>query len=154
MLRLTLARHGDASFDATTDFERCLTSLGISQATSAGETLSQESVDYLISSPAPRAYSTAKIIANFLPVNDVITVQNAYNADLGDLLSIVQGIDDRYRNILLVGHNPGMSELAFHFVPNHGVHMSTASIFQITFELSNWAELMNGDGQFVFFKRP
>lgn len=118
--RLILIRHAKSSWkDASlSDFERPLNARGLRDAPRRGEQLKQTMPppDRLISSPAVRALSTARLIAQTwgYPEQAIVTEPGLYDASLETLLDIVEGLDPAWNSVALVGHNPGITELYKH----------------------------------------
>lgn len=114
-MRLVIARHGKAEPDSPTgkDADRRLTERGELQARWLGETLLscgfQDAV--VLTSQAERARRTAEIMCEVLGVRPV----HAPRLMLGRAASEAIQVIERYREhgkLVLVGHNPTMSELA------------------------------------------
>lgn len=75
-MEFTLIRHGNAE-EAKDDFKRKLTLLGMRQAMGRKLDLEKE-FDIVISSPAPRAFQTASIIAG-IGISNVILCKELYS---------------------------------------------------------------------------
>jgi phosphohistidine phosphatase len=135
-MRLSLLRHGIAETHSDTgDFERMLTPRGSEQARWAADRLQSHGAmlpDRVLCSPARRTRQTAESLlkALTLPPTCLELMSPLYLADLGTLTALIQGIaiasdaavTGPTRHILLVGHNPGLSELAQHLgaqLPTH-----------------------------------
>src|SRR5687768_1175410 len=112
MKELILVRHAKSSWkdQDLTDFERPLNKRGKRDAPFMGGLLKKitQSPDLIISSPAARALSTAKIIAKELdfPVDKIKKDIKIYLAEEVELFKIVKKISDKHQRIILVGHNP------------------------------------------------
>ncbi|OOZ42342.1 hypothetical protein BOW53_00435 [Solemya pervernicosa gill symbiont] len=125
MKRLTILRHATASMMqlVADDFERTLEPRGEEEAAEMGRQLSKRQIkpEQLVSSPAKRAITTAAIVAGELhyPVDDIAIEAEIYNAELQTLLDIVQHFSNRFDHVMLVGHNPGLSELG-HYLTGQG----------------------------------
>jgi phosphohistidine phosphatase len=72
----------------------------------------------------------------------------------------VQGADDADARLLLVGHNPGMEQLAL-LLSGAGtlrdqvaVKYPTAALAEIGFEVTHWRDVSPGAGRLVRFIRP
>ena len=114
---LYLVRHAEAAWPESGqhDFERTLTSGGEKEALEMGRRLKMRAVvpDLLISSPAVRAVQTAECLAEKLayPKERIMYDPRIYEASVSDLFQILLGIEDQKVSVLLVGHNPALSEL-------------------------------------------
>ena len=115
-MRLVLLRHGDAEAYATTaegDFKRRLTPEGIERmrAEAAGMRRLGMTFDVIVTSPLLRARETAEIVAETLGLPaPVIDDRLGASFRVGRLQEILA--DHRQsEKVLLVGHQPGMSEI-------------------------------------------
>lgn len=145
MKRLTLMRHADARWkDAgISDLERPLNRRGTAAAESMARRLLELELvpDLLVVSPARRTQQTAEIVARELsvPQRRVVREELLYLASAADLLKVVMGAGPRVAHLLLVGHNPGVSELVHELVPGRGGSgLATAALCSIAFECEQW----------------
>ena len=124
MKRLTIIRHAKSSWKDTSlpNVLRPLNKRGKRDAPVMDERLARREIepDAFICSPAARALATAEIIAQAIsyPFDEIAVDDRLYGAGLFDLLEIVQGLDDSVDCALLLGHNPGLSELVDYFSPH------------------------------------
>jgi len=116
MARLYLLRHGIALPHGTPDIpddERPLTPKGEKRMREIGRGLRRLGVapDAIITSPLPRAARTAEIVAEALKLTNLVEYHDALRPDR-DAKSIREWLSSRLHfNLLLVGHNPAISEL-------------------------------------------
>lgn len=72
-------------------------------------------VDRIVSSSAARAWSTARLFQEaFDPAVPLTSRRDLYHADEMDLLAVAleEAGDDEDARVMIVGHNPGMHDLA------------------------------------------
>jgi phosphohistidine phosphatase len=118
MLQLILVRHAKSSWDhaSLSDFERPLNDRGRRDAPIMGRRLRSFGLTpgLVVSSPALRAISTARLLAQEFDIDldDLQLREPIYDASVKALLAVVQGLPASTSPILLVGHNPGISEFA------------------------------------------
>jgi phosphohistidine phosphatase len=143
--RLTLMRHGDARWkDARlSDLERPLNRRGtVAAETIARRLLELELVpDLVLVSPARRAQQTAEVVARELsiPPRRVVVEEKLYLATAGDLLQVVHSAGPRIAHLMVIGHNPGVSELMQLLVPRGGGSgLATAAVCSIGFGCGSW----------------
>lgn len=116
--RLTLLRHASARpQDATTgDRERGLDSTGEQDARWMGRRLRSAGIrpSLILTSPALRALQTARIVARELayPLEFLQREPALYLASPADLLQLIACQDDTFNDMLVCGHNPGITQLA------------------------------------------
>ena len=112
--------------------------------------------DLIISSPARRALSTARKIAQELGFDaaDIVTDENLYFSGAGSMRSVLEGVDDRYQKVMMVGHNPTMTNF-MNMLSNTSIfNMPTCAIAVIGFDIRSWAELHTGDGELLGYDFP
>jgi phosphohistidine phosphatase len=122
MDRLILLRHGKAEADAPTgqDFDRALTSRGRSDAALVARRLAEagHAPDLALVSPAARAKETWEQAAPFFPDAEVQWTPALYHIDPEGILDLAKG--QSARTVMVVGHNPGLGELAAHLARQVG----------------------------------
>ena len=148
MKRLTLMRHGDARWkDAgLKDIERPLNRRGTAAAEAMARRLLELELvpELLLVSPARRTQQTAEIVARGLsiPARRVVREEKLYLAAAIDLLQVVHETGPRISHLLLIAHNPGVSELAAMLVPEGSKSgLATAAVCSIAFNAPGWSAL-------------
>src|SRR5690606_4461500 len=117
MKYLSIIRHAQAA-DHTgfaRDFDRELTSRGKEDAARIGQALRELAppIDWVCSSPALRAQTTSEIIVEKLALAAAPTwLPEIYAANASTLLAILSSSPQDAQHVALVGHNPGLEELA------------------------------------------
>ena len=160
MKHLLLVRHAKSSWDdpEQRDFDRPLNERGKRNASEMGKRLLERhwKTDMLISSPAKRAIKTARLLARETGYDEDAIVQemSIYEASIDDLKYIVKVMDERVNNVMLVGHNPGMSQLAMLLTGNHGLQLPTCGMVAISLRIKHWKELRPDCGNLLWFDYP
>ncbi|RMG74745.1 MAG: phosphohistidine phosphatase SixA [Chloroflexi bacterium] len=106
-------RHGDAEYQAgLSDHDRQLTPKGIFRTKNAAAVLKNLGIkpDYIFSSPRIRAKQTADILADTLGTSVEIRDELNFDFNLMLLHQLLKGKTTETK-IMLVGHNPSMSEV-------------------------------------------
>jgi phosphohistidine phosphatase len=120
MHRLHLLRHAKASRDeGVEDRDRKLTRRGRDAARRFGESLPAVlgGLDLVLCSPARRTRETAELALGGLaaPPPETLFDAELYLANSAALIGRLRRIGEATGNVLVVGHNPGLHELALHF---------------------------------------
>jgi phosphohistidine phosphatase len=116
--RLILVRHAHADWPAYQgqDFDRPLTPEGLQGARTTAQAIlaAGHRPALLLASPACRTRQTAEVLAATLclPAEGLRYVENLYNATAATLETEVRAAARPGVLIALVGHNPGVSDLA------------------------------------------
>lgn len=158
MKTLIILRHGKAelyAFDLD-DYDRGLISRGIKNSKEMGKYILKKEgkPDYVLSSAAKRTYQTAVLAAESLnfPEDEIITDENLYLVSERKLLKALSSIPENIDYCLLVGHNPGLTELVNYF----GVkldNLPTASAVCFTFQVDSWENIAFEKADFQWIKR-
>ncbi|MEY9851414.1 phosphohistidine phosphatase [Leifsonia sp. EB41] len=113
---LILLRHAKSDWSgALPDVDRPLAERGHAQAPLAGRWLASHAgvIDLAVVSPARRARETWELVsAELAPPPPVRFDERVYAASADQLLAIVREAPADIRTLILVGHNPGMEQLA------------------------------------------
>jgi phosphohistidine phosphatase len=147
MLRLTLIRHANAEWkDASMDdFERPLNPRGTREAEALGKLLMANELvpDLLVASAARRAKQTAEILARklSLPTRHVHFAEPLYLARPETILAQAKSTGPDVQHLAIVGHNPGLSELARSLAPEGAqvAELATGSACTLTFAVKSWS---------------
>lgn len=161
MKRLSLVRHAKSSWSdgRLADVDRPLSGRGKRDAPAMGERLRirQARPSLILSSPAKRAQATANALADALgyPREFIAIEPDIYLADSAKLHRIVAALDDRYGDVMLIGHNPGLTDFVNRLLPSQDIdNVPTAGIVTIDFPLERWAELGPHGAELVCFDYP
>lgn len=151
MKRLTLMRHGDAQWKDpdVADFVRPLNRRGSGEAEVMARRIAELSLvpDLVIASPARRAQQTAEVIARelALPHRSIRYEEGLYLAAAQEILKLVRGVGPRVPHLMIIGHNPGISELIHLLVPRGEMGgLATAGLCTISFDTDTWSSVGPG----------
>ncbi|MDE3001365.1 MAG: histidine phosphatase family protein [Gemmatimonadota bacterium] len=160
MKRLYVIRHAKSSWSdpALGDFERPLNKRGKRDAPFMGARLKEGGAkpDMIVCSPARRAVKTARVIAKALgfPAGTIVEEMAIYEASLYDLLAVVRKFPDTCGDVIMVGHNPGLSDLAGYLSPDANVYMPTCAVFCVDLDVDSWVSVTAGMGRMVSYDYP
>ncbi|MEU2284343.1 histidine phosphatase family protein [Streptomyces sp. NPDC013178] len=113
--RIVLFRHAKADWPQVTDHERPLAERGRQDAAVAGRKLTDTGIpiDLALCSTATRTRETWKLAVQEFPQRPkTVYEERIYEASPGELIALLNETSDDVRNLLLVGHNPGIQGLA------------------------------------------
>lgn len=160
---LLLLRHGKSDWSADTDdLQRPLKKRGRHAAQKMGIWLAQNDLipDYVITSPAIRALSTAEKSCKAMGVyhSGLLQDNRLYEAGAEELLAVVRELPSTANRVLLVGHNPGLELLLQRLVgrleiPFDGRLMPTATLAHVRVA-GEWVESGAGDAGLISLTRP
>lgn len=145
MKTLILVRHAKSSWDepGLVDEARPLNKRGRHDAPEMGRRLLARGVvpETILASPAVRARSTAELIALELGAEDAVVIDHRlYATSASGMLGVIREQDDTIDTLMVVGHDPEMSDLAHRFSPL-SPPMVTCAVLELHFDRDSWAGL-------------
>jgi phosphohistidine phosphatase len=150
MRTLTLLRHAKSSWSnpSLADHERSLNGRGERDAPIMGKRILEAGIrpSLIVSSPAIRAWTTARIVANEIsyPTEFMHRESELYLARLNTLIDVVAKQDEGFHSIMLVCHNPGLTEFANYLCPGITNNLPTCGVVSVAFDSETWD--LRGDG--------
>ncbi|MGH8175179.1 MAG: SixA phosphatase family protein [Steroidobacter sp.] len=161
MLRLTLVRHATAepARNEQEDWDRALEAQGQRDAREMGQRLKSRRLkpNSILSSPAVRAQATATIMARELGVAaaQVRYDERLYLASAKNLLQVIQELGGQTKHLMVVGHNPGITEFADEVSGDRSVdNLPTCAVYTLQFDTKYWSELEWASGLNADFDYP
>ena len=160
MKTLTLVRHAKSSWDdsSLSDRERPLNARGERDAPEMGRRIGGHGIrpSLIISSPAQRAWETTRIIAREIsyPVEFLQREGQLYLASLNTLLDTIVAQDEGFNNLMIVGHNPGLTEFANYLVPGICNNLPTAGVVSVEIETDDWSLRQQSETKLCVYDYP
>jgi phosphohistidine phosphatase len=160
MRRVTLLRHAKSDWDnpSQNDFERPLNQRGESNGKLIGARLKKSGMrpSLIISSDAVRAITTARLIARNIgyPIEFIQPDHGLYLASPAGIIEVIEGEGENYNDVMVVGHNPGLTELANTLCNSQIDNIPTCGVFAVDMEIDSWADLANTQGTLNYFDYP
>ena len=160
MKTLLLTRHAKSNWDNPNwlDIERPLNERGLRDAPYIAEVVAKLIVkpDLIISSPAVRAATTARIFATAFEYDHKLIQydKSIYENGARYIIKMIAKLDDKFNNVFLFGHNPDMTSLYSYFSGDYIDNIPTCGSFCIDFDCTNWKELEDINGKLRFFEYP
>jgi phosphohistidine phosphatase len=153
MKYLTVLRHGlaEPGFGREGDFLRPLSPEGKTQITRLSEALKQRHVhfDLAVCSTAKRTMETKAILSNFIQIASTRLEDQLYEAGLHDLLLVICSTNPECSNLLVIGHNPGLSSLLSYFSGENNLNLMPGMMARMEFFLEEWNLLDRNTGILV-----
>ncbi len=145
--RLTLLRHAKSSWNNASldDRDRPLNERGQRDAPMMGQRLLQKDSrpSLILTSPAKRARQTVRLIAREIgyPIEFLQTEAELYLASPEILLNVIAEQENTFNDIVLCGHNPGITELTNQLTGMAIDNVPTCGMVYLEAEIKAWAEL-------------
>ena len=169
MRQLLLLRHAKSSWDDRdlSDHARPLNPRG-RQAAAAMKTAMDGlglCPDMVLVSTARRTSETLEALEPWPETPLVEPMDNLYLAPASTLLAALNEVKETVRSVLLIGHNPGLHELALLLVGGHAMTMGDEHLRSLADSYPSgaltefavpgpWQSLNSGGGRLVRFIRP
>jgi phosphohistidine phosphatase len=169
MHQLLLLRHAKSSWDDPTlpDRDRSLNKRGRRAAAAIRRAMHELGLapDVVLVSPARRTQETLAALEPWDDTPLVEAIEPLYLASAQQLLAILRGVSETVRSVLLIGHNPGIHELAVMLAAARAQSASgdttrrlaagfpTAALAEFAVA-GPWRQLDAGGGQLVHFLTP
>jgi phosphohistidine phosphatase len=166
MGRLLLLRHAktERPESGERDRDRKLTARGRADAPVIGAYMAHHRLgpDLALVSPAKRADETWALIAEaFDKAPRVVKEERIYNAGTGTLMQVISAARGA-RTLLVIGHNPGLHDLAVQLIASGEVEarervqekLPTCGLVVIEFPFDDWSRLRRNSGRLERFVSP
>jgi phosphohistidine phosphatase len=166
MRRLMLLRHAKSDWPGMiADFDRPLAPRGRQAAPAIGQYLKAQGLvpDASLVSPARRTQETWGLVSEALGADVPMRVEaGIYEAYPEHLLALVRAAGPEVRSLLIVGHNPGLEELAAELAGSGDAEQlkrmqgkyPTCALAVIVFDGDDWASVAPGEGHLDRFVTP
>lgn len=163
--RLILLRHAKSDWPDVPDRDRPLAKRGRRDAPRIGHWLRDHGYlpDVVVCSNARRTRQTWDLVAPELGRSPSVTFEpRAYAASAQTLLYLAQELPGKYRAALLIGHNPGVAELANSLAgpptgngkhPTVDLRFPTAAVAIFEFD-GGWPALSPGQARLLAYTAP
>ncbi|MGB5625981.1 MAG: histidine phosphatase family protein [Woeseiaceae bacterium] len=141
---LTLVRHAKSSWSDSnlSDRQRPLNKRGKNDAPVMGRRIAEHGIrpSLIVCSPAKRAWSTAKLIAREIsyPIEFLQREDGLYLASLDEFLDVLVAQDKGFNSIMVVSHNPGITDFANFLSPGLTQNLPTAGVVCVQIDQDHW----------------
>lgn len=148
MKLLSLLRHATASPEGADDHSRPLDEKGAVEAIAIAARLFASGLmapSLILSSDARRTRQTADAVHAAFAAAMLVNESALYLASPDTILDAVMTADDRHDHVVIVGHNPGIGQLAFdlggHAHPHVGNGFAPATLATFECTVESWADV-------------
>ena len=153
MKRVWLLRHLKSSWDepGLTDHDRPLGPRGRKAGKHVRQWLAEHDVrpDLVLCSTALRTRATLDLVAPALGAPVVEIEGGIYHAWEADLVERLRCVAPDYEAVLIIGHNPGLHELAMLLAPPGPAEFPTGALAELRIDVDGWKNLQPGGGELV-----
>ena len=158
MKNLIIVRHCKSSWAdlSLSDFDRPLNKRGNID----GELMSsylrekEKKIDKLISSTSKRTRLTSKYFIEKIHFNSISYLDELYHASYSEIIKIISKIENNFNNIMVIGHNPGLTELINQNTSMNIYNLPTTGVVKVKFKGDKWERITENKGKIVYKKFP
>jgi len=162
MKRLLLLRHAKAvpAEEPLADIGRPLAERGQRDARRIGDRLRQRGLgpELILTSPSLRTLQTAQLVATALdlPPSAIASERTLYLAEPAALLAAIGAQDAAIESLLVVGHNPGLTDLAHQLLPAFEVDdLPTGAVVALDYAAGTaWSEVEKATAHLAYYDFP
>ena len=143
MKKIIIVRHAKSDWETgLTDFVRPLNKRGENDAPKMAEKWKEMNIkpDYVLCSLANRTSQTAELLLRDIFDLDKIDYRQAiYDATSDELLNLINNeVDDKVETLVLIGHNPGVTELVEYLAEASIGWLPTCASVCLTAMVDSW----------------
>ena len=160
MKKIYFVRHAKAENETkkSSDIERALNNRGKEDAQFMAKRLKKHGIfpDIIYTSSAKRALKTTKIFAEVLDLEKkkILEQDTLYASSLQEYLSTIHQIPNYYHSVVLVAHNPTITEAVEYLSGAILDELPTCAIVCIAFEVESFKEIKEESGHILFYDYP
>jgi phosphohistidine phosphatase len=159
MKTIYVLRHGKAKDGSLfgSDKDRKLNNTGKEQVQAVAKKFFEKQktkMDCIITSDATRTEMTTNIVATEIGCNNIVTAPTLYNAPMEVYYKVITQQPDAYNSILIVAHNPGITN----FVNSLNIikldNMPTSCLVGFTSDCTSWLNFIDANNAFLYIDYP
>ena len=160
MKTLYLARHAKSSRNQPDqpDHERPVIAEGVKRTKKIIEFLKRRKPqpEFIVSSHAVRAHETAKMVALELdyPEEEISIKKKLYLNGPESIMNVVFSLPDEKNSVMIIGHNPCMTEFVNNFVSNKIESLPTSGLVCVEFDTDRWKGIPKAKKKVKFIIYP
>lgn len=160
MKSLTVVRHAKSSWEnpSLNDFDRPLNNRGERDAPKMAERFASTNFrpDIIVSSPAVRAWTTASIFAQKLGYTEdrLRPDDQLFHASIDEILDVIAAQDENVKSLMIVGHNPGLTDFVNFLAPGLTNNLPTAGMVTANINCDDWALYTRPEVEIVLHDFP
>ena len=157
---LTLVRHAKSSWadPGMRDIDRPLNKRGLRDAPRMASWLTTkiDTPDLILSSPARRAQMTAEAMALAfgIPLGQIRYEEDLYYQGARSWIERIRSLEDDQLGVMIVGHNPTISDVATRLARNSYLGFATCAICALAMPARAWTLAGHQGAELLFMQAP
>lgn len=160
MKTILICRHAKSDWSNLhiNDVDRVLNDRGLRDAPMMGKRLAERKSipELIIASTAKRAAQTALLIAKEInyPLENIKWYDKLYHAPPSIISDVIFETDDTYNHIMIVCHNPGISDFLNQLAGGFMADMPTCAMASFHIDTEHWAQFPLAKKSLDFYDFP
>ncbi len=152
MKTLSILRHGKSSWDQPNldDIDRPLLLKGVERTKKVCNYMKSKGIkpDFIITSPALRAFDTARIVIEELNLSLLPEINKRfYPGKSESVLDELSELDRDIKHVLIIGHNPVLNDLIHEKAEKIKLDwLPTSGLVTIEFKMNSWEYVLTAKG--------
>ncbi|MBR9860887.1 histidine phosphatase family protein [bacterium] len=158
MKEVIIMRHAKSSWDGnwSTDHERPLNERGKQDAPKIMEYIVKRDAvpEIVYSSDSQRTIETSQGLQSVAPNLLVNFTNDLYHATADEILLAIQSAENKYKRIMILAHNPGVTDVFFTLAKVNIDNVPTSGAGLLQFNVDRFSEIKEGSGELEWFIYP
>ena len=158
MKKIIVLRHSKSSWkdSSLVDFQRPLNKRGKFDGPIMSKYLSSKinKIDFLHSSSSIRTFETSKFFISKIEFKNIKYDDNLYHSSAQSILGNVKNYPDKYNTVMIIAHNPGLTNLINMITNINLYNLPTTGIANIDFDCDSWDNISVENSNLVDLKFP
>ena len=161
MKTLYLYRHAKSSWKDMhlPDFDRPLNKRGKRDLPVMGERLARQNIsfDLILSSPSLRTTQTISQLVQYIDYafKEIVWDDRLYLSGAYEVEEMIGALDDNYRSVAIVFHNPAITELGNRLQNEVQImNVPTCGMVSVALDTDRWKHVFDNPGKLNFFLTP
>lgn len=157
---LILVRHAKSSWKDTSlnDIQRPLNKRGKRDAPKMGKYLLKSRIvpQAIFSSTGLRALTTARLISVEMGMkpSEINIDEKIYTFNAEELLKVVKSLKDKFDRVMIVGHNPAVTDLVNYLCGSKIDNIPTCGVALLRFPVNSWKKISKNSAELLSFDYP
>jgi len=157
---LIIVRHAKSSWSDSTlnDIQRPLNKRGTKDAPKMGKHLAKKKIipQAIFSSSGLRALTTARLISVELGMKptEIIVEEGLYTFNSDQLLDVIKTVSDNYEEIMVVGHNPAVTDVTNILSGSEIDNVPTCGVAVLELSVGSWKDIGKNTAELSRFDYP
>lgn len=111
-------------------------------------------IDHVYCSDALRTQQTLEVLARHVRPSKISLMPELYLAEVSALCAVIENIPASCQTAMLLGHNPGLTELCNGLTGDDMANLPTCGVYEVRLLVDDWRAIAPNMGECVLFKTP